>query len=79
MRNNASVSRSTFEHLFQSFLPASVIARWFRLHGPAKRCPGKVSPRELIMGLVFYVLARAGTLAEHVRDLTGKSITDGAL
>ena len=31
------------------------------------------------MGLVFYVLARAGTLAEHVRDLTGKSITDGAL
>lgn len=31
------------------------------------------------MGLVFHVVAGAGTLAEHVRQLTGKSITDGAL
>ena len=31
------------------------------------------------MGLVFHVLAGAGTLAEHVRELTGKRITDGAL
>ena len=31
------------------------------------------------MGLVFHVLAGAGTLAEHVKTLTGKSITDGAL
>jgi hypothetical protein len=31
------------------------------------------------MGLVFHVLGEAGTLAEHVRQVTGKSITDGAL
>jgi hypothetical protein len=31
------------------------------------------------MGLVFHVLGGAGTLAEHVRQVTGKSITDGAL
>ena len=31
------------------------------------------------MGLVFHLLAGAGTLAEHVRDLTGKTISDSAL
>ena len=34
---------------------------------------------ELIQGLVFHVIAEAGTLAQHVKQLTGKSITDGAL
>ena len=34
---------------------------------------------ELIQGLVFHVVAEAGTLAQHVKQLTGKSITDGAL
>ncbi len=79
MRNKASVSSSTFKQLFQLFLPGNVIGRWFRLLGPGKRAPAKISPRELIMGLVFHVLAGVGTLAEHVRQLTGKSITDGAL
>jgi hypothetical protein len=34
---------------------------------------------ELIQGLVFHVVAEAGTLAQHVKQLTGKTITDGAL
>jgi hypothetical protein len=34
---------------------------------------------ELIQGLVFHVVAEAGTLAQHVTQLTGKRITDGAL
>lgn len=79
MRNKASVPSSTFKQLFQLFLPGKVIGRWFKLLGPGKRAPAKISPRELIMGLVFHVVAGAGTLAEHVRQLTGKSITDGAL
>jgi hypothetical protein len=33
----------------------------------------------LIEGLVFHVVAKAGTLAQHVKAMTGKSITDGAL
>jgi hypothetical protein len=28
--------------------------------------------------LVFHVVAEAGTLAQHVKELTGKTITDGA-
>jgi hypothetical protein len=79
MRKNASVSSSTFRQLFSLFLPARIIGRWFKLLGPAKRRPPKISARELIMGLVFHVLAGAGTLAEHVRELTGTAITDGAL
>ena len=31
------------------------------------------------MGLVFHVVSGAGTLAEHVKTITGKWITDGAL
>jgi hypothetical protein len=34
---------------------------------------------ELIQGLVFHVICEAGTLAQHVKQLTGKNITDGAL
>jgi hypothetical protein len=33
----------------------------------------------LIQGLIFHVVAEAGTLAQHVKQLTGKTITDGAL
>jgi Transposase DDE domain len=79
MRRNASVSSSTFKELFRLFLPARIIRRWFDLLGPAKRRPPKISAQELIMGLVFHVLAGAGTLAQHVRELTRKTITDGAL
>ena len=79
MRHNASVSSSTFKQLFRLFLPTKIIRYWFTLLGPAKRRPPTILPHELIMGLVFHVLAGAGTLAEHVRQLTGKSITDGAL
>jgi hypothetical protein len=38
-----------------------------------------VTAVELIQGLVFHVICEAGTLAQHVKQLTGKNITDGAL
>jgi hypothetical protein len=79
MRHNASVSSSTFKQLFRLFLPTKIIRRWFKLLGPAKRRPPTILPQELIVGLVFHVMAGAGTLAEHVRQMTGKWITDGAL
>lgn len=78
MRIKASVSSSTFKGLFRLFLPAKILRRWFN-GVVAKRRPPKISPSELIMCLVFHVMAGAGTFAEHVRQLTGKSITDGAL
>jgi hypothetical protein len=79
MRKPASLSSATFGQLFRRFLPARVINRWFKLKGRAKRRPPKITACELVMGLVFHVMAGAGTLAEHVQQVTNKSITDGAL
>ena len=79
MRNKTPLSTSVFKSLFRQFLPTALIRRIFRLCGPARRRPPTLSPQELILGLVFHFLAGAGTLAQHVRELTGKSITDGAL
>jgi hypothetical protein len=79
METNTSLSTPVFKKLFHALLPAKVIRHLFRLIGPALRRPPKITPVELIMGLVFHVLAGAGTLAQHVKCLTGKSITESAL
>ena len=79
MRTTASVSNATFKHLFGSLLPAKTIRLWFSKLGPARRCPPKLSPNQLLMSLVFHLLAGAGTLSQHVKSLLGISISDSAL
>ena len=44
-----------------------------------RRRPPERTQVELIQGLVFPGVAQAGTLAQHVKQITGKTITDGAL
>jgi hypothetical protein len=39
----------------------------------------RISAGELICGLVFHGVAPAGTLGQHVKALTGKTIPNGAL
>jgi hypothetical protein len=56
-----------------------VIRALLRSCGVRRRRPPVVRVTELIGGLVFHVVAKAGTMAQHVKALTGKSITDGAL
>ena len=65
--------------MFARILPAAVIRNLFRLCGPACRRPPKITAVELIMGLVWHVLQGAGHLAENVRVLTRKKISDSAL
>jgi hypothetical protein len=79
MRKNASRPSVSFRQIFESFLPARTIRRWFKALGPVLRRPPMITAQELIMGLVFHVMAGAGTLAQHVKVVTGKTITDGAL
>ncbi len=79
MQIKASVSTSTFKQLFKVFLPAAITRRLFALVGPVRRRPPTHSAQELLMGLVFHLMAGAGTLSEHMIELTGKPITDGAL
>jgi hypothetical protein len=79
MRNKASVLPATFKTLFQDVLSDLALRRLIRSAGLRRRCPPIIRAEELIHGLVFHTVAEAGTLAQHVKALTGKSITDGAL
>jgi len=79
MQSKTSVPVSTFKSLFAEVIPRRATRALLRSCGVRRRCPAIVSATELIEGLVFHVLAKAGTLAQPVKALTGKSITDGAL
>ena len=79
MRNKTAVPAATFKALFTELIPWSSIYALLRRCGVRRRCPPVITAVELIQGLVFHVVAEAGTLAQHVKQLTGKTITDGAL
>lgn len=79
MRSKTAVPAATFKALFEVFISWSLIYALLRRCGVRRRRPPRITPVELIQGLVFHVIAEAGTLAQHVKQLTGKTITDGAL
>lgn len=79
MRNKTVVPVATFRTLFEELITWSFIYALLRRCGVRRRCPPVVTAVELIQSLVFHVIAEAGTLAQHVKQLTGKVITDGAL
>ena len=79
MRTKCSVPAATFKALFQELITCSFIYALLRRCGVRRRCPPVITAVELIQGLVFHVISEAGTLAQHVKQLTGKNITDGAL
>ena len=79
MRNKTIVPVATFKALFTELIPCTLLYTLLRRCGVRRRCPPLISARELIQGLIFHVVAEAGTLAQHVKQITGKTITDGAL
>ena len=79
MRNSTIVPVATFRALFTELIPCAFLYALLRRCGVRRRCPPVVSAWELIQCLIFHVVAEAGTLAQHVKQLTGKTITDGAL
>jgi hypothetical protein len=79
MRIKTAVPAATFKALFNELITWSFIYALLRRCGVRRRCPPVITAVELIQGLVFHVVCEAGTLAQHVKQLTGKSITDGAL
>ena len=79
MRNNASLSSLVFRKLFREFLPLKFVRGWFRSFGPAARRPQKVTSYDLVMALIFHMVAGAGTLAQHLKTLTGETISESAL
>jgi hypothetical protein len=79
MRNKTVVPVGAFKALFQELIPWSFIYALLRRWGVRRRRTPVVTAVELIQSLVFHVISEAGTLAQHVKQLTGKTITDGAL
>lgn len=58
--------------------PQSIEAS-LRAQGVLRRRPPGVSAFEVIGSLIFHAVAGPGKLSAHVKQLTGKAITDGAL
>lgn len=79
MRHASVINAPFFGDIFTQLLSVSFISRLFKELGPGKRRPYKLSPHQLIMGMVFHVLSGAGTLAQHVNQLSGIDISDSAL
>lgn len=79
MRIKTVVPAATFKALFKELFTWWFIYSLLRQCGLRRRCPPYVTQVELIQSMVFHTVADAGTLAQHVKQLTGKTITDGAL
>lgn len=79
MRTKSAVPAAAFKTLFNELITWSFIYALLRRCGVRRRCPPVITAVELIQCLVFHVVAEAGTLAQHVKQLTGKTIADGAL
>lgn len=79
MRNKTVLPTATFKALFQQLIPCFFIYVLLRRCGPRRRRPPWITAAELIYSLVFHALAGTGTPARHVKQLTGKRMTEGTL
>jgi hypothetical protein len=70
---------SDFKKAIRLLIPIRNISEVFRLYGPAKRRPAGLKAWELVHSLVYHLLLPVGTLSEHVKQLTGKKISDSGL
>ena len=79
MQNAPALGANLFGELFAQLLSVSFVSRLFKKLGPGKRRAFTLKPYQLLMGMVFHAMSGAGTLAEHVGQLTGIFISDSAL
>ena len=79
MRNKTVVATATFKALFKELIQWHFIYSLLRRCGVLRRCPPYVTPVELIQSMLFHTICGSGTLAQHVKQQTGKDVTDGAL
>ena len=79
MKYKTVIPAAAFKALFAELIPWTFIYALLRRCKVRRRRPPVVTAVELIQSLVFHGISEAGTLAQHVKQLTGKTITDGAL
>ncbi|WP_338289894.1 IS4 family transposase [Luteolibacter sp. LG18] len=68
-----------FKEHFKWLFPPEACFRLFAAHGPRRRGARKLSSWQWLMARVHHALARAGTFATHVKQITGISLSDSAL
>ena len=59
-------------------LPAATLDSILAQHGPAKRCPPRLSAHQLLAGLVYHVSQKSGPFGVHLGELTGERISEAA-
>lgn len=79
MRNVSAPPCGIFKDLCSQLLPSGVIRRVLKACAVKRRRPPLITPNQLVQALIFHAVAGAGTLAQHMKKLTGRQITDGAL
>lgn len=79
MRNVSALPCAVFQDLCSQLLPLRVIRRVLRACSVKRRRPPLIAPHQLVQALIFHAVAGGGTLAQHMKKLTGQQITDGAL
>lgn len=70
---------ASFNQLFSTFIDPQTVGGINCQFGKRQRKSPKIGTFELIMGLVFHSLCPRGPFSSHIRDLTGKKISDAAL
>jgi hypothetical protein len=79
MRQSLNVPATTFKTIFRERFAPQFVTALLRTCGVRRRRPPLLSAFELIAALIFHVVAGPGKLAAHVKLVTGKTTTDGAL
>ena len=68
-----------FDKAIRLLIATNLVNKVFQLFGRAKRRPPRLKAWELIYCLVYHFLHPVGTFSEHVKQVTGKIISDSAL
>jgi hypothetical protein len=79
MQNTTAFSTGAFKSLFNQLWSTRRIHSVLARCGVKRRRPPLITWIQLLQGLVFHVVAGAGTLAYHMKQITGCDITDSAL
>ena len=77
--NFTSGFRGHFVDAFSGLFPPDLCQELLDAHGPRKGGSPKLSPWQWLMGKVFHVMAGTGSFSNHVKQVTGISISDSAL
>jgi len=79
MQNTSSLKIGNFSRAFEKLIRRKQVRAFEKEAGLRRRRPPKLSVHELIMSLVFHFLNDRGYFSSHIRQMSGKKISDSAV